>query len=115
MHFDLSDMNIPLLKSLLNFEVSIFPTVQQADVVVLSVFIVDLNSFSDYLLIVFTSPLDSLIFHLHLLLSLALLILVVFFFKILLQSVGDVHLVALSEPLHFLVLLAPALKHGLAI
>jgi hypothetical protein len=49
------------------------------------------------------------------LLSLALLILVVFFFKILLQSVCDVHLVALSEPLHFLVLLAPALKHGLAI
>ena len=115
MHFDLCDMNIPLLKPLLNFEVSIFPTVQQADVVVLSVFIVYINSLSDYLLIVLTSPLDSLIFHLHLLLSLALLVLVVLFFKILLQGIGDVHLVALSEPVHFLVLLAPALKHGLAV
>lgn len=115
MHFNLCNMNVPLLEPIVSFVVSIFPTLQQADEIVLSIFIVDIDSLSHDPLIIFTGPLDSFIFKIHLLLSLALLILVVFFFKILLQSVSDIHLVAFPDPFHVFSLLTSAFKHSLAI
>lgn len=108
-------MKVPPFQLLVMLMISVLPSMQKTYEIILLVLIVCLNDLSDNAFFVFPSPLVPLLFHLHFHLSLCLQVLIVLLFQVFLQSVGDVHLVALAELLHLRVLKSLRFEASLAV